>query len=271
MGWRGETKVSIGLALTSLMLVALPAASASASARVRFVNARGGTEPIVLQVTVGGRRAPAGDPRASGEAGELVEVPSGRAEMSLTGASGARVPGKTRSMLADGASYTVIALPKGDKGFALQTLRNGKAIPGEAKLRVFHAAPELGSPDIRLGRRTIAQGLEFRAATKYLTVDPASYPLAVTKPDGGAPVFKERVSLAAGTATTVVAAGSAGSPEQLIQVNDSTVMPHGAPQTGLGAVADAGVAPWLLALLAALVAGALGGCVQLVRVRRARP
>jgi hypothetical protein len=149
-------------------------------------------------------------------------------------------------------------------------LRNGSPAPKQARVRIVHAAPELGMPDIRLGQKTIAQGVKFRSATGYLTVDPGTYPLAVTKPNGGSSVFSSRVSLAAGTATTVVVAGSAGNPERLIVANDGTVTPNGAPHTGFGGLATAGTASWLYALLAALVAGSLGGAAQLARTRRAR-
>jgi hypothetical protein len=200
---------------------------------------------------------------AYGEAGDLVDVPAGDAELSLVGGASS----KLTKTLADGASYTVVALPKG----AVRVLRNGRATAGDAKVRIVHAAPELGSPDVRLGKRTIAQALDFRAATKYVTVQPSSYEVAVAKPDAGDVLFKRRASLAAGTATTIVIAGSGGSPQRLIEANDATVTPAGAPHTGLGGIARGGDSPWLLALLAALLAGALGGVVQLTRGRRARP
>ena len=54
----------------------------------------------------------------------------------------------------------------------------------------------------------------------------------MTKPNGGAVVFKGNVTLTAGTATTVVVAGSGGNPERLVVANDDTVTPNGAPHTG---------------------------------------
>ena len=252
------------------MLVALPAASALASARVKLVNARGGDAPVRLEVTVAGQRAPVGGATAFGRAGDAVEVPAGDAELKLTGGTGSGVSALVRKPLADGASYTAIAIPKGERGAALVVLRNGTAIAGQAKLRLVHAAPELGSPDFRLGDRTIAQRLGFRSPTKYVTVDPGTYRLAVARPGGGDAVFERRVSLSAGTATTVVAAGSGGSPQRLIEAHDSTVTPEGAPETGQGGLAQERAAAWLVALLAALAAGATGGAVQLARTRRAR-
>src|SRR3954470_20226298 len=128
MSWRRETTLGIGLALTILMLVAGPAAKAAASAQVRFVNAHGGDGAVVLRVSAGGQDASAGGAVAYGQGGELASVPSGDAKLSLGGGRSASV----RHALADGASYTVVALPKGSKGTALDVFRNGKAIAGQA-------------------------------------------------------------------------------------------------------------------------------------------
>jgi hypothetical protein len=258
MGARVRKKLFMGLAIAALMLVAGPAAQAFASAQVRFVNARGGST-LSLTVSAGGQRTGGGSGVGFGQVGALMSVPAGAAQLSVGGTTVTR-------QLSDGTSYTVAALPKN----RLLVLRNGSATGKVARIRVVHAAPELGTPDIRLGRRTIAQGVKFRSATGYLTVSPGSYTLAVTKPSGGAAVVSTRVSLAAGTATTAVVAGSAGSPARIVVVNDNTFTPAGAPHTGLGGLARHGAAPWALALLAALVAGTLGGAMQLGRVRRSR-
>jgi hypothetical protein len=255
----------IGLAVALLMLVGLPAASALASSDVRFVNASGASDPITLQVVIGGQTVPVGGPTAFGKMTDPVTVAAGDAKLSVQGAGGATLD----KPLAEGAGYTVVALPAGQSGTALKVLRNGTAAPGDAKLRIVHAAPELGKPDIRLGDRTIAQGVNFHSDTGYLKVNPGRYKLAVTQPNGGKAVLSKKVSLAAGTASTIVVAGSGGSEARLIQVDDDTVTPAGAPHTGLGGIARE-QRPWLLALLVALLAGTAGGAIQLARSRRAR-
>src|SRR3954454_2452693 len=241
MAPRVRIRAVFACAIAVLMVEMTAAATASASAQVRLVNARGGS-PVTLEVTVGGKKTTAGSAVAYGQAGALTSVPSGAATLS--------VAGKTASeTLADGGSYTVVAVPKG----AVMVLRNGKATGGQARLRLVHAAPELGMPDVKLGSKTIAQGVKYHSASGYLTVAPGSYKLAVTKPKGGATLFASGVSLAAGSAFTVVVAGSAGNPERLIAATDDTVTPASAPHTGLGGLAHGGGTPWLLALLAALV------------------
>jgi hypothetical protein len=267
MAGHRQTTLCIGLALAALMLVALPAASAMANAEVRLVNARGGSDPVRLEVTVAGQTVPAGGATAFGKSSESVSVPAGDAQLSLVGGTDSAEAAAVDKTLADGASYTVLALPKGDEGFELQVLRNGTAAPGDAKLRLVHAAPELGKPDIRLGDRTLAQRLGFGSETGYLKVDPGAYELAVARPGGEEAVLSMKVSLAAGTASTIVVAGTGGSEARLIELHDDTVTPAGAPHTGLGGLADE-QRPWVLAILAALLAGAAGGALQFARTRR---
>jgi hypothetical protein len=250
------------------MLVTVPATSALASSQVRFVNARGGDAPLRLEVTVADQRVPAGGATQFGDASEHATVPSGDAQLSLVGGAGSDAAATLDKALADGGSYTIVALPDGEED-GLVVLRDGTAAAGDAKLRVLHAAPELGDPDIRLGDRTLAEGLGFRSDTGYIKVNPGSYELAVAGPEGGDAVLEMPVALAAGTASTVVVAGSGGSEARLIELTDDTFTPPGAPDTGFGGLAE-GDLPWVAALIAALLAGSLGGAIQTARTRRAQ-
>jgi hypothetical protein len=174
---------------------------------------------------------------------------------------------QTTQELVDGERYTAVALAKGSKAFQIKIYRDGNARAGSARLRVLHAAPELGSPDIMLGQRTIAEKVAFKDASPYLSVAPGSYELSVVRPGSTSPIFAKRVSLSAGVASTAILAGSGGARERLIMATDDTVTPAGAPETGLGGLAGGG-RPWLLVALAALFAGALGGVAQLSLARR---
>ena len=136
--------------------------------------------------------------------------------------------------LVDGAHYTAIALAKGPSGYELKVYRDGAARAGTARLRVIHAAPELGSPNVKLGQRTIAEKLAFKEATPYLSVSPGSYQLSVVRPGSTTPIFSKQISLSAGAASTAILAGSGGARERLIMATDDTLTPAGAPQTGLG-------------------------------------
>jgi hypothetical protein len=265
-----ESRLVIGLTLAIVMLMGLPAASAFASAKVRLVNARSGSQAIGLKVVVGTAAPPEIGTADYGQVTPYVNVAPGGASISITGLSGSaeREGVQTTQDLVDGKRYTAVALAKGSKGFQIKVYSDGDAKKKTARLRVIHAAPELGAPDIKLGQRTIAEKVAYTDASPYLSVAPGSYTLAVVKPGGGSPVFQQHISLSAGAATTAIIAGSGGAKERLIMASDQTVTPAGAPETGLGGLADGDGPPWLLIALAALFAGTLGGVIQLSLARR---
>lgn len=253
-----------GFALALLLMLTVgPAASAHASAQVRLVNAAPGAD--ALQLEVGGTQVDG--PTEFGRVTPYASVGSGSVQLTLTGGSDDVTADE---QLTDGGRYTAVALAKGENGTELKLYRDGTAKGGSARLRVLHAAPELGSPDIQLGKRTIAEGVEFREATPYLSVSPGAYTLAVVRPGGSDALFEKRVSLSAGSASTAILAGSGGAKARLILATDQTKTPAGAPETGLGGLATATTRdrPWLLAALAALLAGAIGGIAQLTLARR---
>lgn len=259
-------RIVIGLCLAALMLVGGPAASASGFAKVRLVNARSGSQQVGLKVVVGGAAPPAVGPASYGQVTPYVRVSPGNAQISLSGLQSSA--NQVTQNLVDGGNYTAVALAKGSKGFTLKLYRDGHARKGTARLRIIHAAPELGSPDVKLGQRTVAEKLAFAEATPYLSEQPGSYDLAVAKPGSSTPIFKHTVALSAGVATTAILTGSGGAPERLITATDDTLTPAGAPETGLGGLAGRGGHPWLLIALAAVMAGALGGAWQLALARR---
>jgi hypothetical protein len=272
MGTRhGGSRLCIGFALAFLMLVAGPAASASATAKVRLVNARAGSAALGLKVMVGSAPPPLIGPASFGQVTPYAKVPAGTGLLALTGLPGsAGTSGQATAQLADGARYTAVALAKGAKGYELKIYKDGSARAGTALLRVIHAAPELGAPNILLGKRTVAEALKFPEATPYLSVSPGSYTVAVAAPGASKPIFEKSVSLSAGVATTAILAGSGGAPERLIMVTDDTKTPAGPPETGFGGLAGEAGPPWLVIGLLALLAGALGGAAQLSLARRGR-
>jgi Domain of unknown function (DUF4397) len=248
------------------MLVGGPAASAFGFAKVRLVNARPGSHAVGLKVVVGGAAPPQMGPASYGQVTPYVRVSPGSAQISLSGLQSSA--NQVTQNLVDGGNYTAIALAKGSKGFTLKLYRDGHARKGTARLRVIHAAPELGSPDVKLGQRTVAEKLAFEEATPYLSEQPGSYDVAVAKPGSSTPIFKHSVALSAGVATTAILTGSGGAPERLITATDDTLTPAGAPETGLGGLASHGGHRWLLIALAAATAGALAAAWQLALARR---
>src|SRR3954447_5858870 len=258
-------QVTIGLCLALLMLVGGPAASAFGFAKVRLVNARPGSQSVGLKVVVSGAAPPQVGPATYGQVTPYVKVSPGSAQIALTGGGSANQLSQT---LTDGGNYTAVALAKGSKHYILKLYRDGHARKGTARLRVIHAAPELGSPDVKLGQRTVAEKLPYADPTPYIAEPPGTYDLAVVKPGGSMPIFHSQVSLSAGVATTTILAGSGGAPEKVITATDDTLTPAGAPETGLGGLAGRGGHPCLLIALVAGLPGALGGAWQWALVRR---
>src|SRR5689334_20515810 len=101
------SRVVIGLALAIVMLVALPAASAFASAKVRLVNARPGAQAVGLKIVVGGAAPPAVGPANYGQVTPYVNVTAGSASIAISGLSGSAEgsDAQTTQTLTDGERY----------------------------------------------------------------------------------------------------------------------------------------------------------------------
>src|SRR5947207_716440 len=212
------------------MVVAGPAAQSWADASIRFVHAVPGSG--AAELTVKGGPAVGGS-IGFGQISSYVGVSSGSHELSLE--SGSKTLASTTVELANGARYTVVAMAMG-KGAQLRPYTDGKPQAGKARIRMIHAAPELGSPDVRLGSQAIAEKVKYTTATPYLTVRPGTYKLEVTKPgnDGGKPIVeKPGVVLSAGTTSTALLLGSRGEATRVVVAPDGTASPSGAPKTGL--------------------------------------
>ncbi|MBA2505557.1 MAG: DUF4397 domain-containing protein [Thermoleophilaceae bacterium] len=231
----------------------LPVSEAAADADVRFVHAVPGAPAASL--TVGGASLPA---VGFGSATGYTAVDSGDVTLRL-GSDGDTIA-DSADTLADGSRYTVVAAGT-TRSPDLTVYRDGRPAGGQARIRAIGAASELGDVDVDLGGETIASNLGFGAASDYASVDPGSYSLEATRPGGGgsAIVSQPGAVVAAGSSTTAVLLGSGGERTRFLVLNDSTVTPAGAPATGLGGLTGEQGAPWLLALMAALLAGAVGG------------
>ena len=245
------------------MVLAGPAAHASGSASVRFVHAVPGAGAADLVVKGG---SPIGGTVGFGQVTPYAAVAAGSQELSLQ--SGSKTVAVTTVDLTNGRHYTVVAEAQGKK-VQLHPYTDGGAADAKARLRMIHAAPELGSPDVHLGKQTVAEGVKFTEATPYLTVSPGTYTLEVTKPGGGGSpiVQKSGVVLSAGTSSTAFLLGSSGEPTRVVVASDQTAAPGAAPRTGLAPLAGGG-RPWAAILAIALLAGLLGGAIQLLVGRR---
>lgn len=233
----------------------------SGKAQVRFVHAVPGVGEADL--SVGG--SPVGA-AAFGKYTDFASVPAGDQDVVLEGPDGLEL-GSDESFAA-GKSYTVVALAKGE-GAELRSYEDAAAKPGKARVRMIHAAPEFGEPDIVIDGQPVAEGVRYEQAVGYLTVNPGTYSVSLDDPKSGKPVLgPQDVSLSAGSASTAFVVGSRGEEPRIVLAQDATALPSAAPETGFGWTPTDEV-PLVAALLAAGI-GAAGGSVALMLMRRRR-
>ena len=255
MTWRSKLKTRAILlsALLIAMLLATSSAEAKQTAQVRFLHAVPGVGTASLSAS-GVKVGIAG----FGEKTGFASVPAGDSPLVLHGPDGLVLKGSDQ--LDAGNAYTIIALAKG-KSAELRGFVDGSARAGVARVRMIQAAPELGMPNFVVGGKVVAKSASYGSDTGYADLEPGSYKVKVEDPASGKTVIPTAtVSVSAGTATTAVLVGSRGEKARWVLVDDATAAPSAAPQTGLGGLTNSsdGGSPWLLALVAALGAGALG-------------
>jgi Domain of unknown function (DUF4397)/LysM domain len=208
----------------AVALTTLAHADARAAASARFVHAVPGAGPAELAVVRRDRELGLG--RAGfGKVGEYERTPSGSVRLELRLPGGEEVA-RTSARLRDGRRYTVVALTS-NGGIELRIYPVRGARARVARLRTIHAAAELGSPDLRLDGRTVAERLAFKDATPYLTVRPGEYELSAVRPDDGTLVSRKGIRLTSGRSFTTVLIGTRGERARILLVRDA-----GAPERG---------------------------------------
>lgn len=255
--------MSAVLALCGAM-VSPPPARAADQATVRLMHAVPGAGAAELAVASGGERTPVGSPVRFGRAGEAQAVPSGSTKLLVTPDGERASVASASQRLESGARYTAVAM-LGEDGPTLRVLRDGAAAPGVARVRMVHAAPELGEPDVRLDGRLVAKAARYEEVTDYLPLTPGSYDLSARRPsgEGDALLSQPGIPLVAGTAATAYVVGSRGERTRAVLVADDTIAPNAPPDTGLGGLSRS-VEPRLLVLLFA----GLGGSLLALAARR---
>ena len=248
-----------------LMLLVGPAASAWGDAKVRFVQAIPGAQDLQVEATASGITQRIGRGVGFGEVGSYQAVPAGSVTFDLQEGNGRRISGADEQ-LRDRAHYTIVALDSKP----LLVLEEGRAEAGTSRVRVVHAAPELGAVDVELGNQRVAKDVAFGDVSGYTGTGPGAYALSVTNPaDGTTIAARGAVTLTAGTSSTAFVVGSAGEPVNVVVASDRMAAPRGAPATGLGGLAgdDSHV---LLALLAGFLAALAGAAAYVALTARSR-
>ena len=225
---RGIAAVAICAGVSLL----LPA-PALARALVRFVHAVPGAGTATVKVDTGGGYVDLGSIGFAHSTG-WRSIRSGRFRWEIE---------KGGKSLADGTSsvghgaYDMILLSK-SAGVALGVYRATAGRPGTSLLRVIHAAPELGSPEVTLDRRSAVKRLRYTQATPYLPVTPGVHSLGAMRPGDSTPLVSGAPKLLPGVAYSAIVAGTRGQRVRVIMLVD-----RGAPRARHSAASGGGSGP----------------------------
>lgn len=247
----------IGATLAVMLLAGSGQAAESQRAleptsKIRLLNAAPGVGTGELSAD-GDTVGEAGFAKSTG----FTKVEPGPVELKVEAPGGVVLEGS--ETLEPGAAYTVTAGTAKGQASELSVFPDGTSQPGVARLRVILAAPELGRPNVQVGRRVIARKARYKRATRYWTFAPGRYRISIEDPETGRPVVAPRkVGLAAGTTSTAVVLGSRGERARVVLIDDATAAPAGAPGAGLGGLAPQSADTWLPLLLLAFGIAMLG-------------
>ncbi len=217
---QGAALKKLSVALTGSVVAGLVVhpAQALADAFVRFVHAVPGAPSARLSAGTGARLAPLGTEPFAG-ASPYRDVPAGTYDWSLNAAAGGKQLAKGAGVAFSDGSWTLIATAK-DGDVQMLKFRDQRPREGVALLRVIHAAPELGAPNLMVGSRTVAKAVPFGKATDYLTLKPGTYRLEAVAPSSGQVVVEQRVTVKAGQAKTAIVMGTRGMSTRVVTVLD---------------------------------------------------
>ncbi len=227
-----RARTSVISVASAVVVVAVWPAQALARVVVRFVHAVPGAGEAELQISSARDGGSSVGRARFGQATSYRGVPSGPISWRLVGTASNRVLDAGRGVLRDG-SYTVVALAR-KSGAELIAFPDQAGAPGKARLRLIHAAPELGTPDLRLDGRIVAPGVRFRQATPYLVVPPGTHSVAATPPGRSSRVvFRDGLRLVAGEAATGIVIGTDGQRTRIVTLRDGA-SPAAAPRRARG-------------------------------------
>ncbi len=149
---------------------------------------------------------------------------------------------RVSAKLTPGHAYTVAAY--GHKGHLRGLLLDDTFTPasqGQAKLRVLNTLLDNGPVDVSLANsHKIASGVNLGTATPYRQVEAGTYPVWVTQTGGLGVLYNGKVTVKAGTVTTLAVVGGSSKPRGLFSFTDaagSAAMPRGGVATGAGGTA----------------------------------
>lgn len=204
------------LALLISVWVVWPA-QAFARAVVRFIHA----VPGVGTATVSVDGAPVGSV-AFGQSTRWHSIRSGTFRWVLRGGGRTLATG---TATVGGGAYDVVILQKQSRVFlGIYKVQAGRG--GASRIRVIHAAPELGSPALSLDGKQVVQSLAYTQATPYLSPAPGPHTLSAMRPGTSSALAQARMHLSPGDAYSAVVIGTRGQMVRVVTLTD-----RGAPLT----------------------------------------
>jgi hypothetical protein len=164
--------------------------------------------------------------------------------------AGTEVLADNAEAMADGSRYTIVALPGDEgKGAQLRVLKDELAVDsGKVKLRVIHAAPNVGDVDVAMAGSddVLFDDVAFGREAGFTTIDPVAGTLEIRRDDddrdakGAARVRAPRLQLEAGRAYTVVIAGADPKRPEFITFVDEPIASSSAAYASPGATGGPG-------------------------------
>jgi nucleoid-associated protein YgaU len=189
---------------------------------VRFIHAVPGVGTATVTVNTGSGEQTVGS-IGFAQVSPWKSIRSGKFQWALAG--GGKTLAKGTATVGTGA-YDIVVLAKGS-GVSLGVYKARGGERGTSLVRVIHAVPELGAPELKLDSKVVVHSLDFTKATPYLSVSPGVHSLAAMKAGDSAPLLDVKgVKFSPGVAYSGVVVGSRGQ-----QVRVVTVVDRGGPLT----------------------------------------
>ena len=204
----------------AVMALVLAPAQALGRALIRFMHADPGIGTATVDVTADGHETKVGS-IGFGQVSPWRSIRSGSFTWALDGRG--KTLAKGTATVGDGA-YDVVVLDK-SAGVSLGIYKASPGRAGASLVRVIHAAPELGSPELTLDSKPAVKSLSFTQATPYLSVSPGVHSLAAMKAGDKTPLVSvSGVKFSPGVAYSAIVIGSRGQRVRVV-----TVVDRGAP------------------------------------------
>jgi hypothetical protein len=201
-------------------------AQSLAKALVRFIHAVPGVGTATVAVNTGSGDQTLGS-IGFAQATSWRSIRSGGFHWILTGAGKTLAQG---SATVGTGAYDVVVLEK-DMKVVLGVYRAQGGRAGTSRVRVIHAAPELGSPELQLDGKTVVDSLGYTAVTPYLSITPGVHTLGAMRRGDSTPLVSgAKMRTMTGDAYSAVVLGTRGQRVRVV-----TLVDRGAPLVRGGA------------------------------------